>query len=68
MKKVICDIGDDGTLGGCAKGSLNCPKFVLDEHTRTVTLIDRHGNKSNMSVEEWNRFHRLIRRGIIKKI
>ena len=70
MKKIIYDLGGngDGVIDGCARGSPNCPKFIFDTRTQLVTLIDRKGNKSSMSVAEWNRLHKLIRTDIIKEL
>lgn len=45
-----------------------CPKFVVDEQTKMVTLIDKQGNRANMSVEHFNRLIRAVKSGEIKEI
>ena len=43
-----------------------CPKFVVDEKTQIVSLIDRQGNKANMSIEHFNKFVRAVKKERLK--
>jgi hypothetical protein len=56
-------------LGVCTNDNTgSCPVFVVNEKEHTVTLIDRRGNKSSMSIAEWNKLVKLIRTEVIGKI
>jgi hypothetical protein len=48
--------------------SQTCPKFVIDEKTQVVSLIDREGNRANMTIEHFNKFVRAIRTGEVKEL
>jgi hypothetical protein len=64
MEKLIYDV--DGKQG--SKVGDNCPKFVVDEQKQTVSLIDRAGNKANMTVSEFNQIARAFKSGEIKEL
>lgn len=64
-RKLIYEV--DGIKEGC-RVSPNCPKFVLDELRQTVSLIDRAGNKANMTVSEFNQIARAFKSGEIKEL
>ena len=61
-------MGGDGTNGGCAHGSTNCPVFTLNEKEGIVTLKDRQGNKAFMTVPEYNNFIRAAKNGVITEL
>ena len=63
-QKLIYDADIDKTCGSDGP----CPKFVLDEQTRVVSLIDKQGNRANMSTEHFNNFVRAVRTGEITMI
>ena len=43
--------------------STNCPKFVVNEQTHVVSLIDIQGNRANMSIKHFNKFVRAVKSG-----
>jgi len=57
MEKTLYDADPEG----CKNGP--CPKFVVDEQTQIVSLVDKQGNRASMSVEHYNRFVRPARGG-----
>ena len=63
MEKLIYDADPSGP---CANGP--CPKFVVDEQTRIVSLIDKQGNRANMSIGHFNKFVRAARSGEIREL
>ncbi len=66
MEKLIYDV--DGVREGCMKGSVNCPKFLVDEQKQIVSLVDRMGNRTNMTISEFNQIARAFRSGEIKEL
>ncbi len=51
----------------CPAGTF-CPKFVFDESTKTVSLIDKQGNRANISIEDFNKFVRAVISGEIREL
>jgi hypothetical protein len=45
-----------------------CPKFVLNKKTGVVSLIDKQGNKANMSIAHFNKFVMAAKTGKIKEV
>jgi hypothetical protein len=45
-----------------------CPKFVLEDDGKTITLFDRSGNEAKFTKEEYNRFVNAIIQGKVKPI
>lgn len=45
-----------------------CPKFVFDESTKTVSSIDKQGNRANISIEDFNKFVRAVISGEIREL
>jgi hypothetical protein len=68
MEKELFDAGKDGTHGGCAQGSVNCPKFTLNEQSGRVTLTDRDGNQAFMTIHEYNNIIKAARTGVIAEL
>jgi hypothetical protein len=54
MEKTIYDVDGVETCGA----GRTCPKFVINEQTNVVSLIDRQGNRASMTIGE---FQDLIR-------
>lgn len=46
----------------------NCPKFVVNKKTEIVSLIDKKGNKSEMSIKHFNKFIKAVKNNEIKEI
>jgi hypothetical protein len=61
MEKLIYDVDP------CMTG-LSCPKFVLDSDKNIVSLIDRQGNRANMSIEHFNKFVSAVKSGEITEL
>lgn len=55
------DPTDCGTSGPC-------PKFVLDEQAKKVFLIDKKGQKAEMTLEHFNKFVDAVLSGDLKKV
>jgi hypothetical protein len=62
MEKTIFDVNPECT------GGITCPKFVIDESTRIVSLIDRQGNRASMTVEEYNGFIKAAKTGAMAEL
>lgn len=62
MEKTLYDADPEG----CKNGP--CPKFVVDEQTQIVSLVDKQGNRASMSVEHYNRFVRAARSGAMREL
>jgi hypothetical protein len=61
MEKTIFDADP-----ACSQG--HCPKFVVDIKNNTVSLIDKNGNKSAMTISEFNCFIRAVQRKEIEEL
>ncbi len=60
--KTLYDYDEDCNTGR------GCPKFVLDEGTGKVALMDRKGNSATMDVKEFNAFIDAVLSGQVNKI
>ncbi len=63
MEKTIYDADPSQE---CATGT--CPKFVVNDETQIVTLIDKQGNRANMSIEHFNKFIKAARSGEMSEL
>ncbi len=63
VEKTLYDVDGLGSRYG-----ENCPKFILDEETQIVSLIDRKGNRASMTVLEFNKIAKAFKTGEIKDI
>lgn len=63
MEKLIYDADSDAVCTGGGP----CPKFVIDEQKQVISLIDKKGNRADMSVEHFNRFVRAVKTGEIRE-
>jgi hypothetical protein len=61
MTRVIFDADE------CSAGP-NCPKFVIDEKTKVVSMIDKKGKKVDMTVGEFNKFVDAVLSNEIKRL
>lgn len=61
QEKIIYDVGE------CSNGR-TCPKFVIDGQKSTVSLIDKQGNRANMTVTEFNTFIKAVKRNAITEV
>jgi hypothetical protein len=65
MEKLLYDV--DGGTQGCRLGS-ECPKFVLDEKTQMVGIVDRQGARVNMTIKDFNNIARAFQNGKLKQL